>query len=140
MFKTLSSKLVFIALICGMTLVACGDSDEKSKQTVAANELLSYVPADSPYVFASLAPLPEDVMDKLEPTVDRVLRSYDALLQEIVVMAAAKAGDEDGADDEEAKKIAAVVRELSSLMSLDGLRSIGFERESRVVVYGNGLL
>lgn len=140
MFKTLSSKLVFIAVICGMTLVACGDSDEKSKQTGAAGELLSYVPADSPYVLASLEPLPDDVMDKLEPTIDRVLRAYDAVLQEVVVMATAKADGEAGADDEEAQKITAVVRELSALMSLDGLRSIGFERESRVVVYGNGLL
>ena len=142
MIKTFSSKLVAVAAMCAVTLVACGDSDEKSKQSAAisaASGLLNYVPADSPYVFASLAPLPDKVMDKLEPKIDRILQSYEVLLQEIVVMVNAKAaaGDEDEA---KAQKAIAVIGELSSLMSVEGLRSVGIERDSRAVVYGNGLL
>ena len=76
MFKSLNSKFLLIVALTLGVLTACSDSDEKSETAAAiasAGSLLSYVPADSPYVFASLAPLPEDVMDKLEPKIDRIL-------------------------------------------------------------------
>jgi hypothetical protein len=141
MFKSLSSKLVYFAIICATTLVACGNSDDESKSSgavAAAGSLLSYIPADSPYVFASLEPLPDDVLDKLEPKIDRILASYKVLLQEIVVMAAES--DDEGDNDEDKAKAIAAVNELSSLLSVDGLRGAGFERDSRSVLYGNGLL
>ncbi|MGI9272326.1 MAG: hypothetical protein ACR2QT_11160 [Woeseiaceae bacterium] len=142
MFKSVSNKIFLVAIVAFTTLVACSDSDEKggtSAAFTAADSLLSYVPADSPYVLASLAPLPDDVMDKLEPQIDRILESYEVLLQEIAVMAAAEV-DGKGADDEEAQKALAVVGELSTLMSLDGLRGAGIARDSKAVIYGNGLL
>ena len=142
MCKTISSKLVAFAAICTMTLAGCGDSEEESGQSAAiaaAGELLNYVPADSPYVFASLSPLPDEVMDKLEPKLDRILQSYEVVLQEVAVMITEKAQT----DDEEkakAQKATAMIGELSSLMSIEGLRSVGFERDSRAAIYGNGLL
>ncbi len=140
MFRNLSNKLVFAAVVTVVSLVACGDSEEKSSVAIAAaGSLLNYVPADSPYVFASLAPLPDDVMDKLEPKIDRILQSYEILLQEFVVMASEKAKAE-GKDDEDAQKAIAVMGELSSLMSVEGLRGAGFESDSRAVFYGNGVL
>jgi hypothetical protein len=104
--------------------------------------LLNFVPADSPYVFASLAPLPDDVLDKLEPKIDRILSSYQVLLQEIVAMAAESSqGEGDGAEGPtHQEKAVAVMGELSSLLSVEGLRGAGFERSSRSVLYGNGLL
>ena len=144
MLKTLSSKLVLIAFICATATVACGDSDEKAKASAvaAAGSLLDYVPADSPYVFASLTPLPDDVLDKLEPKIDRILSSYQVLLQEIIAMAAKSSGDEGESEEDKANqaKAVAAMGELSSLLSIEGLRGAGFERESRSVLYGNGLL
>lgn len=142
MFKSVSNKFFLVSLITLASLVACGDSDEKGGNSAdfsAASSLLSYVPADSPYVFASIAPMPEDVMDKLEPQIDRILQSYEVLLQEMAVMANEKS-DEAGFNAEEAKKVSAVVGELSSLMSIEGLRGAGFESDSKAVLYGNGLL
>jgi hypothetical protein len=142
MFKSVSSKFILATLFTLMTLAACSDSDEKSGESAAiaaANSLLSYVPADSPYVFASIAPLPEDVMDKLEPQIDRILQSYETMLQEFAATATAElaAESEDNAD---AQKALSVIGELSSLMSLEGLRGAGFESDSRAVIYGNGML
>ena len=46
MFKNLSNKLVFAAVITVVSLVACGDSEEKSSVAIAAaGSLLNYVPA-----------------------------------------------------------------------------------------------
>ena len=131
MFKSVSTKLTIATILVAMTTVACEKTDKAS--------LLDYVPADSPYVFASIAPLPDAVFDKLDPKIDRILQSYETLLREIAGMAIEKSAD-DGDDSEDAEKAAAVIAELSSLMSVDGLRGAGFDRKSTAVFYGNGLL
>ncbi len=131
MFKSVSTKLTIATILVAMTTVACEKTDKAS--------LLDYVPADSPYVFASIAPLPDAVFDKLDPKIDRILQSYETLLREIAGMAIEKSAD-DGDDSEDAEKAAAVIAELSSLMSVDGLRGAGFDRKSTAVLYGNGLL
>jgi len=131
MFKSVSTKLTVATVFFAMMTVACEQTEKTS--------LLDYVPADSPYVFASIAPLPDAVFDKLEPKIDRILQSYEILLQEIAGMAMEKTA-EDGDGSEDAEKAAAVIAELSSLMSIDGLRAAGFDRKSTAVIYGNGLL
>lgn len=145
MFKSSAMKLIHLAVVCAIVLAACGKGENESKSSAAvgaASALLSYVPADSPYVLASLAPLPDDVIDKLEPKIDRILESYRVLLQELVTMASESPENEDGSEEDKAnrEKAAAVMSELSSLLSIEGLRSAGLERESRSVLYGNGLL
>ena len=140
MLKSVSSKLVLTAIIASLFLYGCSSEEESATvDLAAAGDLLKYVPADSPYVFASLAPLPDDVMDKLEPSIDRVLAAYETIIQEMLVMATAEA-EASGGDDGDIEKTKAVLGELSALMSVDGLREAGFDRESRAVVYGNGLL
>lgn len=131
MFKSVSTKLAFATIFVAMMNVACEKTDKAS--------LLDYVPADSPYVFASIAPLPDAVFDKLEPKIDRIMQSYEVLLREIASMAMEKT-DEDGDGSENTEKAAAVIAELSSLMSVEGLRGAGFDRQSTAVIYGNGLL
>lgn len=142
MLKSVSSKLLLTAVVTSLFLYGCSKDEDKASPAAdlsAAGEILQYVPADSPYVFASLSPLPEDVMDKLEPSIDRILAAYETVLQELMVMVTEEA-EAGGEDAEDAQKAAAVLGEVSSLMSLDGLRGAGFDRESRAVIYGNGLL
>lgn len=141
MLKTVNNKFVLIVIFGCLSLAGCSSKDdEKSKVDLsAARGILQYVPADSPYVLASIAPLPDDVMDKLEPNIDRMLLSYETVLQELFAVAQEQALA-DGADEEDLAKAGAVMDELSTLMSLEGLRAAGFDRESLAVVYGNGLL
>jgi hypothetical protein len=142
MFKSVTSKMVFATIFASLALFGCSNSDDESESSAnfaAAGVILNYVPADSPYLMASIAPMPDDVMDKLEPNIDRILAAYEILLQELLVMANAEIlADGDG--DEEASRAAAVLGELSSLLSIDGLRGAGFSRESRSALYGNGML
>ena len=150
MFKSVRNTIVFVTLFAMSALLGCSQPEKESGAAAAiaaAEPILSYVPADSPYVLASIAPLPDDVFDKLELKIDRILQSYEVLLQEIVSMATAELDQvgtdgAEAADDEleEASKAIAIISELSSLMSVEGLRGAGFERESRSVLYGNGLL
>jgi hypothetical protein len=141
MINSISTKILTLMAVGAVLLTGC-DRDEKeapAELLAASADVLQYIPADSPYVFATLAPLPDDVMDHLEPKLDRVLVSYQAVLREVVAMKQAEAGA-DAVDSEEAQKVQAFVDELAGLLSVDGLREAGIARDSLGAFYGNGLL
>jgi hypothetical protein len=102
-------------------------------------DLLQYVPADTPYVFASTQPLPSALADKLEPTVDEILQAYQSVLRHVMTEQLTKMSSEEGGE-EKTEQLTALMEEVLGLMSLDGIRGAGIERESAFVVYGNGLL
>ena len=129
-----AGALILLSLI---SLGACkegGSGDEFA----AGDSLLRYVPADTPYLFATGAPLPDDLLDKLEPRLDKVLQSYQVVVREIARSAMAK--NAEAADPAELARMSAIVDELTTLLSIDGMRAAGFERDSSVVFFGNGLL
>jgi len=139
MLKIVQSRYVFVLAACALAVAGCGKSREQQEAASPLTDtagLLRYVPADTPYVFGTLAPPPDEFMDKIEPTLDRVLAAYSKMLG----AAASEALAESDGDSEEAQTINAVAQELRSLMSLEGLRGAGLTRESTFVLYGNGLL
>ncbi len=77
MFKAKTLKTVLAFGVLSLAIIACTDSsDETNSATAQDTGLLKYVAADTPYVFAMLKPLPDDVADKLEPKINAVLKSY----------------------------------------------------------------
>lgn len=102
-------------------------------------DLLKYVPADTPYVFASLRPMPDKLADKIEPTVDQVLRAYQRIIRYSVSEKLAEVSSDDGGAAE-AQRVEALVDEVLDLMSVDGIRNAGVQRGSAFAFYGNGLL
>lgn len=143
MINSISTKILAGMTVCALLLTGCdrGEKDARVPSDLLAEsaDVLKYIPADSPYVFATLAPLPDDVMDHLEPKLDRILVSYQAVLREVVVMKQAEEGL-DAADSEEAEQVQAFVDELAGLLSVEGLREAGISRDSMGAFYGNGLL
>jgi len=134
-----SNRLIFALLIFGAA-TSCSKSDEKAAQVGLDSSLLQYVPADTPYVFAHPEPLPDEVLDKLEPGIDSMLRAYATVIRSVVDAELEKLEEEGGADDEKAANMDAVSNELESLLTIDGLRSVGIGRRSTMVLYGEGLL
>jgi len=102
-------------------------------------DLLKYIPADTPYVFASTEPLPSDLAEKLEPTIDEILQSYQGILRHVMTKELAELSAEEGGA-EKAEQFGGVAEEFLSLMSLEGIRGAGIERKSAFALYGNGLL
>lgn len=140
MFKAVSFKIIITLCFLSIATVACTDSSDDTVSPAALGAgLLKYVPADSPYVFAMLDPLPDEVADKLEPKVDAILKSYQGLLHQFVKISAEVAADAEGEDGLPEESLAAL-QEFGSLLSIEGLRSIGIERDSTAVLYGAGLL
>lgn len=102
-------------------------------------DLLRYIPADTPYVFALTTPLPSKLADKLEPTVDELLQAYQRILRHAMAEQLVKmSSEEDAADD--AEQFREIAEEVLSLMSLEGIRGAGIGRDSAFTLYGNGLL
>jgi len=132
-----NSKTRFIALpiIVSMLLLAgCDQSDDaKNEASVlsSTDTILRYVPADTPYVLANVQPLPDELLDKLEPKIARLLEAYQIVMREIV--AAKHLDDPDS-------QVTAVVDEMASLVSIDTMRAAGLGRDATGVFYGNGLL
>ncbi|MDX1518460.1 MAG: hypothetical protein R3288_16545, partial [Woeseiaceae bacterium] len=75
-----------------MSIISLGACKEGGSGDGFAAEdgLLKFVPADTPYLFATGTPLPDDLLDKFEPRVDKVLQSYQVVVREIARSAMAK--------------------------------------------------
>lgn len=102
-------------------------------------ELLQYIPADTPYVFAMTKPLPSHLQERFEPAIDRSLSAYREIIvhhadQEIARLRASEDGNE------QADRLQALVNEVVTLFSVKELRNAGLGRGALLAVYGHGLL
>lgn len=102
-------------------------------------DLLKYIPADTPYVFAMTEPFPTALADKLEPTIDEILKAYQRVLRHVMAEQLVKMSAEEGSG-EEAEQFRGLMEEVIGLMSIDSIRAAGIGRESAFVFYGNGLM
>ena len=136
----INTSLVLLTIVA-VTLSACSKQpvEASASALVSSEGLLKYVPADTPYLLATPVALPDDVLDKLEPQVDVTLHMYPALIKGILtsVIAGKEAAGEDAGELQDAIPF---VDELGSLLSIEGLRAAGIDRDSRVVMYGVGVL
>jgi len=140
MTKIARSGLLAVAAVGVLALAACGKSDKQEQGLSGPGaEILTFIPADSPYVMVTLEAAPKELSDKIEPRVDAMLDAYKIVMREALRMEAEKLPE----DSEEREKIDAAMpafEELMSILSVDGLKSIGVDRDSRFAMYGNGLL
>lgn len=140
MMQSNSARAALLLFVMGVGLAACSNKDDTEKSMAAfgqSDDVLMYVPADTPYAFASLESMPDDVLDKLEANSDSMFSAYETVIKETLKTMATE-GDLD--DDEEATKMIALIGELAGLMRSDELRAAGVPRSPRVAVYGVGLL
>lgn len=121
---------------CAVALVIVGlsaCSRESDDVFVREDSLLRFVPADTPYVFASGEPLDDEFLDGIEPHVDELLGAYRDMLSSL-------ARKESGEASDDSQAFASVLTELSPFFSVQGWKDAGFERDGQMVLYGNGLL
>jgi hypothetical protein len=132
--KTPHLPAVLAALALSLMLGACSREDDAVPG--ADNALLDYVPADTPYLAASLERPPEAVVDAYLQRIQPVLDEVQAQL------AATRAGLESdaaaGGQAFEARVMLAVLRELDGKLSREGLNSLGIDVLAHKVTYGAG--
>lgn len=134
-------KYLVIVLFVAITGASCSKSPDTPAASIAEGGLLQYVPADTPYLAASLVPLPDDVLDKMEPRIDVMVRAYTSVMRAVVKEKIdASHTLEDAMSDDVLAKIEAIGDEIETLMTIDGMRAAGIGRTSTAVLYGDGLL
>lgn len=131
-------RTVLLSLMSFLILAGCKEGGGSGNSPSAEDSQLRFVPADTPYLFATGKPLPDKLFDKLEPQMDELLQAYQIVLREISRSMIAK--NADGMDVEDMQRVSGIVDELTTLLSIQGLRDAGFERSSSVAIFGHGLL
>ena len=128
-------RLITLTLVTLLWLAACGKSEEPTAST-ATNELLSYVPADTPYLFANLEPVPEEVIDTFLTRLQPVLDSMQSQLS--IGRAEMDSVEGKNGNDPGARLSHALLLELDGNLSRSGLESMGFDLRAKKVIYGMG--
>ena len=133
-----------IAAAAALSLIAVSGTADAARKS---KELLQYIPADTPYVMAFTKPLPDDLLDKIEPAVDETLGAYRRMIEFMLADAKAKASeglaaedDDAPMSDEEFRRFEAVLTEFLDMLSVQGLRDAGIGRDALFAIYGDGLL
>ena len=138
---TRSAALVCVAAIL---LAGCGNKDKAATSDAfrSTEGVLVYVPDDTPFLLASGAPLPEDLLDALGPGTDRMFKAYQSALRDVLKASFSTYPDDVEPDDGELspEQVARVMDEFVSLLSPEGLREAGITRDSQFAIYGHGLL
>ncbi len=138
MIKTTILRAALLTALAALLVSGCGRKAAERDESMTQNEILRFVPANTPYLFASGAKLPDAVLDKLGPKIDEILEAYRVVLKE--VFESALSADDAQMGAAERQRFAALSDELAALLSREGLRGAGFERNSSFAFFGNGLL
>ncbi|MEJ2258541.1 MAG: hypothetical protein P8X98_16420 [Woeseiaceae bacterium] len=130
-------NLARIAVICSTMVLAVAPLTADAARK--PQELLQYIPADTPYLVALIRPLPDEFVDKVEPAIDESLAAYRNLMEIMAADAARKLAEQEGGEAQ-ARRYDALMSELMALMSVRGLREAGIGRDALFALYGDGLL
>jgi len=136
-------RLAVLAATSFLFIVACSDGKDEPSAAVdeagGGNQLLVHVPADTPYLFANLERVPDEVLDtfllRVQPVLDEAQTQLSTTLQE---MEANNASGDPGSADPGTRLALALMQELDGKLSRTGLTSLGVDIQTHHVVYGMG--
>jgi hypothetical protein len=136
------TRLVTLIAILATAVAACGRSEAPAEPGYEMNALLDFVPADTPYLAANLAPLPDEFTDawlvRLQPVLEEMQVQLTAARADLE-RAGNPANDDSGAAGDPGTRLQlAVLRELDGKLNRAGLESLGFDVGAHKVVYGLG--
>jgi hypothetical protein len=131
-------RIYSLALTTLFVLAACGKSEDQvaAVPDSGGNDLLAFVPKDTPYLAANLEPIPEDVLDSYLAKAQPVL---DAMQDQLSQTRANMESTENPGDTDPGEKLAhALVSELDGKLNRAGMESMGFDLRAHKVIYGVG--
>lgn len=149
--RSLSQSFVLALTLGGLSLTACNKNESGAEQTASAQqaaagsanaasapdkagqELLSFIPADTPYIYASLQTTADLAITQ------RVLKMLDPLLTQVEDEMKKVRAELDPKDDVE-KMIIALSDEFFDKLSVEGFKQLGISLAPRYAIYGVGVL
>ena len=132
-------RLILLPLLMLLALGACGDREEDVTAGVeaspAADTLLTYVPAETPYLMANMQPIPDAVIDA---QFERARPMFDEMQKQVTRVKAEWESSGDRPDDPFDRLVIAWIDAYDGKMSREGLESMGWDFQSSAVAYGVG--
>ena len=117
-----------LAVSLALAIAACGGQKGASDPDAP----LAFVPAQSPYVFANLEPIPRAVSESWLRLLEPLQAGYNESLTRAREVAAGK-------NDPEANKMLAFMELFADKFSLEGWEKIGFNPQGLFALYGVGV-
>ncbi|UXI69354.1 hypothetical protein [Tahibacter amnicola] len=117
-------KILPLAVV--LALSACGKKSDPSQP-------LAFVPADTPYVFANLEPMPQPVIDEWQKAMKEIWPLSFGMYERMLDRA-------DTMPETERKAARAVLEEIKTHATAGTLNELGFKGSVRAAVYGVGLV
>ncbi|MDZ4731929.1 MAG: hypothetical protein SH820_18525 [Xanthomonadales bacterium] len=130
------ARLLPLLLISTLAISACGkdETTDAAAGSSSKNNLLTLVPANTPYLGGSLAPVPDTIIDSYLKRFEPALTSLQVELNKAKLQR--EANPDELADDPAARIAHVVLLELDGKLNRAGLESLGFDISSQSVVYG----
>lgn len=121
-------------------VAACGRNDVPAEPDYEMSTLVEFVPPETPYVAANLAPLPDDFVDtwlvRLQPVLEEMQTQLTAARAGLEQHG--ESGDTGAAAEPQTRLALALVRELDGKLNRAGLESLGLDIGAHRVLYGVG--
>lgn len=121
-------RLLSAVTALSLAIAACGGRKEPET-------LLGYVPADTPYVFANIDPVPKAYIDAMADKMAPIASLYEDMIKDALAKLA-----KEPADDPAIPVVKAILEELQGKISLAGMESIGLSSQAHIAMYGVGLV
>lgn len=138
MLKLMKSRATVFAFVAAFALSACSSEDSSQNAFADEDSIMRYVPADTPYLVATGRPMPDELLDEIEPEIEQMMGAYRFLIEAALNDAVRET--EAPMTDEQVEVLSAILNEMTALVSVEGMRDAGFERDSRMAFFGHGLL
>lgn len=122
-----SIRIAAMALVVAL-LAACGKSAQDS-----ADAPLAFAPADTPYVYANLEPMPAAITDQWSKKMQLYWPVLFGMYQRML-------GDASALDDRTRRIATTLIDEIKTRDTWDKLRELGFKPDMRAAFYGVGLV
>ncbi len=131
----LRKRMLGCLLLAGsLAIAACGKKETPAEMSAAADAgPLSYVPADTPYVFANPEPMPEAMINRWREQAQQMWPLLMPMLDDVI----AKAGNE---EPKVKALLKAFVDEIRERKTPEQWAEIGLGPKLRSAIYGVGLL
>jgi len=131
---TLTRTFVLL-FITAFLFAGCSKEPDEGLVKATSNPLLEYVSADTPYVYADLEPVPEEITDAY---IERFQPVMDIISQQVSQFQADyQAGVHKG--EPVAELAAAVLDEVGGTLSKESLGKVGISMNAHHAVYGMGI-
>ena len=133
------ARLLRVLYLLPLMLAACSGAPDDEEALASTDGILRFIPADTPYVFATTEPLPEEAHEKLAPYVEPIVQSYSAMLLAAINQQSDEPS-ESHLDEDTKKRVSSVIEQVAGMITSDGIPEAGIDRNSTGAVYGIGLL